>query len=153
MSLPEIMDFLVNGFIMAEDLGTPLWGVNLQSDPKFYREYSPFSFLSPVLAPFCCHIIDDTVRRRIRYDERLGLNEDYDFFLQVIRIYHKVLRFNKYYYKADHLTVQGGCGAHRTLGEELRQAEIMIKKWGPKVVTYDFNKSTNPRIRVPFKGI
>ena len=149
MNLERIYRFLENGYRMCEELGTCLWGINLQSDPKFYREYSPFSFLTPVLGPFSAHIID----KDLSYDERLGLNEDYDFALQVLRKYHKILRFNKYHYIAGHLTAKGGCGAYRILDEEKRQAEIMIKKWGNKVVKYDFSKSTNPRINVPIKGI
>ena len=144
----KLMSFIVNGFVMAEELGTVLWGLNLQSDPKFYREYSPISFLSPVLGPFSCHIVND-----LRYDERLGLNEDYDYALQVLQRYHKILRFNKYYYLAGHLTEKGGCGAYRTMDKEVAQSKIMIKKWGNKVVKYNFDKSTNPRISVPYKGI
>lgn len=147
-SLDEILSFIADGFVMAEEMGTVLWGLNLQSDPKFYREYSPFSLLSPVLGPFSCHIVSD-----LRYDERLGLNEDYDFALQVLQKYHKILRFNKYYYMAGHLTEKGGCGAYRTMDKEIAQSKIMIKKWGNKVVKYNFDKSTNPRITVPLKGI
>lgn len=132
----------------AEDLGTILFGINLQSDPKFYREYSPLSLQSPVLGTFCCILKTD-----LRYDERLGLNEDYDFALQVLRKHKKILRWGKYSYKANHLTMPGGCGAYRVLDEEKRQAEIMVKKWGSKIVRYDFKKSTNPRIRSPYKGI
>lgn len=152
MTLDRVMEFLENGFVMAEEIGTVLWGVNLQSDPKFYRQYSPFSLLSPVLGTFCCHIVTDDAKD-IRYDERLGLNEDYDFALQVLWKYRKILRFNKYYYVADHLTKEGGCGSYRTLIEEMKQAEIMQKKWGEDIVKYNFKKSTNPRLRVPLKGI
>lgn len=143
-----LMSFIVDGFVMAEELGTVLWGLNLQSDPKFYREYSPISFLSPVLGPFSCHIVND-----LRYDERLGLNEDYDYALQVLQKYHKILRFNKYYYLAGHITEKGGCGAYRTMDKEIAQSKIMIGKWGNKIVKYNFDKSTNPRINVPLKGI
>jgi len=133
----------------AKELGTVLFGMNLQSDPKFYREYSPISLSSPVLGTLSC-ILTET---EIRYDERLGLNEDYDFFLQVIQKHHKALRWNKYSYRADHLSMAGGCGAYRVLDEEKRQAEIMIKKWGNKVVRYNLKKSTNPALSTPYKGI
>lgn len=149
MKLSQILDFMVNGFVMCEELKTVLWGVNLQDDPQLYRQFSPFSFLSAVLGPFCCHIIDN----KLSYDERLGLNEDYDFSLQVLQKYHRILRFNKYYYRAGHLTAKGGCGAYRILDEEKRQSEIMIKKWGSSVVKYDFSKSTNPRIKAPYSGV
>lgn len=148
-----IMQFIENGFQMAEDLGTVLWGVNVNEARQFYREYSPFSFLSPVLGTFCCHIIDDNALNDIRYDERLGLNEDYDFALQVLHKHHKILRNNKYYYVASHLTVSGGCGSYRVLDTERKQAEIMIKKWGSDVVSYNFEESTNPIVKAPLKGI
>jgi len=144
----EFESFVDHGFRMAEELGVCLWGVNLQSDPKFYRAYSPFSFLSPVLGPFSC------IRKNpIRYDERLSLNEDYDYFLQHIQRYHKTLRFNCNWYKAGHLSQRGGCGAYRTMKEEKAQSDLMIQKWGRGVVRYDLKKSTNPRLRVPINGI
>lgn len=147
----RLMELIGTGFQMCEDVGTILWGINLTDARRVYREYSPFSFLTPVLGPFSCHIVSDT--NVIRYDERLTLNEDYDFALQVLHKYHKILRFNKYYYVAEHLTESGGCGAYRLMSEEKRQAEIMTKKWGKKVVKYNFAKTTNPKIHVPLKGI
>lgn len=133
----------------AKDFGTVLFGINLQSDPKFYREYSPLSLLSVVLGPFCCIIKENN---KIRYDERLGLNEDYDYALQVLKEYHKILRWNKYHYTAGHLGDDGGCGAYRTMDREIEQSKIMIRKWGDKV-KYDFDKSTNPVVRCGLKGI
>ncbi len=136
--------------LQAVDLGTVLFGVNLQTDRKFYREFSPITFQNPVLGPFSCII---TKGNRIRYDERLSLNEDYDYFLQVMRKYHKVLRWNKFHYRAGHLKCAGGCGAYRSLKREKEQAEIMMKKWGKSVVRYDFKRSTNPVLYVPIMGI
>lgn len=150
MSKDELLPFFMQGFRMAEELGTVLWGVNLQSDPKFYRNYSPISMLQPVLGPFCGIITTDP---NIEYDERVSLNEDYDISLQVLYHYHKVLRFNKYYYLAGHLTVEGGCGTYRTMTKEKEQAEIMRQKWGDAIVKYDFTRSPNPRLNVPLKGI
>jgi len=148
MDSKKIIHFLKNGYQMAKDLGVSLWGINLQSDPKFYREYSPFSLLSPILGTFSCHY-----KPILRYDENLFLNEDYDFFLKTINKYRKTLRFNKYYYKADHLERSGGCGAYRLKEFEIEQAEAMQKRWGNKVFKFDINKSTNGRINVPLKGI
>lgn len=146
----ELVDKIFEWSHMAEDFGTVLFWLNLQSDPKFYREYSPFSLLSPVLWPFMCIL---TKGNFLRFDERLGLNEDYDFSLQVLQKHHKIFRNNKFHYRCGHLTDKGGCGAYRVLDEEKRQAEVMIRKWGSKVVSYDFEKSTNPRINCPLKGI
>jgi len=148
MSPDKIMHFLKEGFRMAKELGVTLWGVNLQSDPKFYREYSPLSLLAPILGTLCCH-----VKPNIRYDETLFLNEDYDFFLKTIKKHRKTLRFNKYYYIADHLKSSGGCGAYRLKDFEIEQGEKMQCRWGSKVFKFNINKSTNGRINVPIKGI
>lgn len=144
----SIEALLTNGFQMVEDLGTVLWGVNLQVDPRFYREYSPFSLLSPILGPFAAFD-----RCPLRYDEDLWLKEDYDLSLQVLRRYHKALRFNKYHYQVDHFTETGGIVGMRNMPEETRQLRRLQEKWGSEVVSYDLTRSVNPRVRVPLRGI
>jgi hypothetical protein len=145
----QLLEFLEHSCNLAEELNTNLWGVNVSFDPRFYREYTPISFCSPVLGTFC-------VQRKtkgIQYDARLGLKEDYDIFLQYLNRFHKVLRLNRYYYKAAHLTVKGGCGAYRVMAEEKKQAEIMTKKWGKSVIKWTPERSTNPRINAPIPGV
>ena len=149
LNADDFGELLVHGCDLADQLGIGLWGVNLQDDPKFYREYTPFNFSAPVLGTFC-------VQKRtpgVDYDFRLGLNEDYDIFLQYLRKYRRVLRLNKYFYKAQHLTLAGGCASYRVMEEEARQAQIMIDKWGSTIVSYDLKKSTNPRLRSPIPGV
>ena len=150
MDLQHVIEMLVNGFEMAEELEVPLWGINLVDAPRCYRQYSPISFLSPVLGPFSCHVGVDSA---LRYDERLGLNEDYDYALQVLLRYRKVLRINKYFYVCEHLDQPGGCASHRSMDKERRQAEIMIGKWGESIVSYNLDKTPNPRLHVPIRGI
>jgi hypothetical protein len=150
MSTDEIWYMFEQGFQLMEDLGTVLWGVNLNNDPKCYREYSPFSMLSPVLGPF-------TAQKNVKtfwYDERLPLKEDYDLSLQVLQKYHKVLRLNRYSYVTTHLTnADGGCVDYRTMVREEEQNQLLQKKWGKKIVKYNIEKSINPIIKVPLKGI
>lgn len=136
----EIIDIM-------EDMNTVLWWFNLQSDPQFYREYSPLSFLSPVLWPFM--IIK---KNNLRFDNRLWLNEDYDYALQVLHKYWSIVRNNKWHYKADHINTKWWCGAYRTMEREKEQANIMKKKWW-SIVKYDFDKSTNPIINIPITWI
>jgi hypothetical protein len=148
MDYDHVIEFFHNGFIMAEELGTVLWGINLQTDPKFYREYSPFSFLSVVLGPFTGHI-----KSSLRYDESLPTKEDYDYALQVLHKYHKILRFNKYSYMAGHINNEkGGSISIRRMEMEKEQAKIMERKWG-KVVKFDFKKDIDPKVKIPLKGI
>ena len=142
MDYNKLLDFIDNGYSMCEELGCRLWGINLQSDPKFYRERHPITFLGAVLGTFSCHF-----KPELRYDEGLFLNEDYDFFLKNIKKYRKVLRFKKYYYVADHLNKAGGCGSYRLKDTEIEQAKIMQKRWGSKVFRFDINRSRTNNCR------
>lgn len=142
-NIDHLEQMIIDGFNLANGLNTKLWGLNLLDDPKAYRVYTPFSLQSPILGPFTA-----VIRSNIRYDERLSLNEDFDFFLQHVFQYRKTLRFNKYSYRASHLNKKGGCGAYRLMTDEVKQSQVMKKKWGKKIVRYDFNKSTNPRVLV-----
>jgi hypothetical protein len=145
----EFYQFIDKGTIMAEEVGTTMWGVNVSTDPRFYREYTPLSFSSPVLGPFC-------VQKRIKgvqYDARLGLKEDYDMFLQHLRLSHRVLRINSHWYRAAHLTLEGGCASYRVIEEEKKQMEIFQRKWGKNIVKSNLPKSTNPKINSPIAGV
>jgi len=150
----EVYEFFEDNFRLAREMGTVLWGLNLQSDKKFYREYSPFSLSSVVLAP-CFGIIKD---KDIRFDESLGLKEDYDYSLQVLRKHRKILRFNKFHYSCGHIGVKGGCSSYRTRRDENEQAERFEAKWGSRIVkikrlTQGGNTSINPVVNSPIKGI
>lgn len=154
LSEGEVYHLISEGFRMAKELGTVLWGLNLQSDREFYREYTPFSFSQVVLGPWMGIIKDPG----IRFDERLGLKEDYDYSLQVLNKYRKILRFNKYHYKAEHIEDEGGAATYRTLKEEQEQAELFQRKWGSGIVkinreTQGGNMSINPIVNPPISGI
>ena len=145
----ELKEFLENGFSIADELNVKLWGININSDKMSYREYSPISFLSPVLGPISCHL-----KNEIRYDERIPLKEDYDFFIQQIYKNRKILRFNKYFYVCKQSNLKGGCSMMRNLIEEERQFRLLEKKWGKRIIKRDIKKNDyNPIIKVPIKGI
>lgn len=148
MDVDQVDNLLQTGFQMCEDAGTVMWGLNVQSDPKFYREYSPFSFLSVVLGPFQAFSNCD-----LRYDEEIYLKEDYDMSLQVLRKYHKILRFNKFYYQVDHFDRAGGCQTYRSLQKEHDHLMKLQKKWGSRIVRFDIKKDVDPIIKTPYKGI
>jgi hypothetical protein len=147
LDLDEVDRMLATGFQMCADLGTTMWGINVQVDPKFYMAYTPFSLLNPILGPFQAFVNQD-----LRYDEDLFLKEDYDLWLRTIYRERKTLRFNKYHYMVDHLSKIGGQVANRTMIEEERQLRRLREKFGSKVVKWDLDKSINPKVRVPHKG-
>ena len=149
----EIYAFIEMAFRMCKEAGTVLWGVNLQSDKKFYRDYSPISLNSVILGPFM-----GIIRTELRFDNDLGLKEDYDYSLMVLNRYRRILRLNKYHYMSDHIKKGGGCATYRTSEAEEKQAEAFQKKWGNKIVkikrrTQGGNKSINPVVTVPINGI
>ncbi|MBU2060117.1 MAG: hypothetical protein KKB38_20595 [Gammaproteobacteria bacterium] len=146
--------FAQNAFLMCEELKTKLWGVNVVWDKRFYRENLPFSFGNIVLGP-CCGIVYD---EKMRFDERLGLKEDYDYSIQALNRYRKILRFNKYFYVMKHITSSGGCRVYRNQEKEIEQSQTLQKKWGSRIVKIERkaqhgNVSINPLINIPIKGV
>lgn len=163
----ELVAILQKYTLMAMELGTPLWGMNVNLDKQCYREYSPFSLTSVVLAPFMVH-----VKTPHRFDESIPLKEDYDFCLQTLNENRKILRVNSYHYLSRQgcnktsAGQTGGCAASRSVAEEHRQLALLQKKWGSTIVKVDsLDKSQshksekrkafdiNPIIRVPIMGI
>jgi hypothetical protein len=151
MEMHEVERLIHTGFELMHDAGTAKWGINQQSDPKFYREYSFISLTSPVLGPW--QGFSRKMLGNIRYDESLDRKEDYDMSLQVARRYHRLVRLNKYHYMVDHFGIAGGVVTQRTLAEEERQLKRLRAKWGHHVVSWDLSRSVNPRVRIPIPGI
>jgi hypothetical protein len=160
MTPDQIMAMVCHGFEMADQLGVSLWGINQNSDEMAYNQFRPFSLLSPILGPFNGHLSPD-----LRYDESVVGKDDYDFWLQNIRKYHRTFRMNKYHYIHDHGKRSGGFVSMRTKAAEEAGITRMIQKWGPKVFNVGGsagarrNRSVSPRgnvlnsmIRVPIKG-
>ena len=124
LNADEVLEFCENAFNICDDLGIKYWGMNLNIDKGAYREYTPFSFTSPILGPFQAFNDLD-----LRYSEDLPLKEDYDLSLQVLNKYRKTLRFNAYHYYVKQ-TNTGGCANYRTLDYE--KAIQIISKNGKK---------------------
>lgn len=147
----EVQEFCEAGFMLAEDLDIRYWGVNLLPDKGAYREYTPLCFRAMVLGPFQAFN-----RLDLRYDEALPLKEDYDLSLQVLNKYRRTLRFNAYHYIVKQHTNTGGCADYRTLAREKEQMQMLIRKWGSKIVQEDKSSKgydINPVIKVPIGGV
>lgn len=153
----DIEEFIEMGFMMCEEAGCTLWGVNILGDKGSYKEYTPFGFKSTVSGSFMGFVNCD-----VSFDEDLPLKEDYDFCIQVLNKYRKLLRFNMVsLVNKDHKNV-GGCADYRTLKREEEQMEMFIQKWGSDIVKVDRSKrksarenvfDINPIIRVPIGGV
>jgi hypothetical protein len=124
----QLFQIIIQGFILAADLGVKLWGVNQNKDELIHYTYRPLSLLSPILSPFTGHL-----EPFLRYDEKVQYKDDYDFWLQNILYHRKTLRFNKYHYIHDSASMPGGLVSMRTMKTETSAIDYMRKKWGPKV--------------------
>lgn len=146
---------------LAKEWGVFLWGINVNEDKQVYREYSPFSTLSYVSASFSCFLKGN----KLFYDERFNLKEDYDMTIQQLNRYRKVMRVNKFFYSKKGAEQPGGCATYRNYEKEKQQMELLIKKWGSRIVKMDQNERShnlkkekrqidfNPIVRVPIRGI
>lgn len=145
LSEKKVLETINYMFQITLDMGIGLWGMNLRDDPFAYHVNRPFSFKSPILGPFCGHVIDD-----LRYDENLTLKEDYDFFLQKMNRYKFCIRANYVSYVCDHEKLAGGCQEYRTTEFEKEQMALFRKKWGSQVVRFNERnpESINARIRL-----
>lgn len=152
----DLEGFLNNGFTMCEELGAKLWGVNILGDKGSFREYTPFSMTCTVSASFMGFINNE-----LSFDENLPLKDDYDYCVQNLNKYRKILRFNAFsLVKKDHGNL-GGCADYRSVEKEKEQLELMQIKWGTKIVRNDLTQQgkktklfdINPIVKVPIKGV
>ena len=157
----EFLSFIEENTRIADEWGTKFWGLNINQDKQVYREYAPFSTVSFIGGPFQAVLKGNP----LRYDERLPLKEDYDFTLQNLNEYRKVVRLNSYFYSVKQAEQAGGCATYRNFEKEQSQLNLLQRKWGDSIIKADNadrshnlkNKKTkidfNPVMNSPIKGI
>lgn len=151
----DIIDVIERGFLLCEDWGLKLWGVNVVSDKGSYREYTPFSTSSYISASLMGFVKND-----LRFDESIPLKEDYDYVIQNCNKYRGALRLNMFSLKKkDHKNL-GGCADYRNMIVERDNFDRLRDKWGSDIVKEDLKSSKkqkafdlNPIIRIPIKGV
>ena len=155
----EFIGFLEKYTLMCKEFGFYLWGVNSLKDPMAYKHNNPFSTLAFIGAPFSVHLKND-----LRYDESLPLKEDYDLTIQHMNEYRGCLRVNSYHYDCKQSKQVGGCATYRNYLREEEQLNMLVKKWGSKIVKVDIGRNPrrekeskkmdyNPIMKIPIKGI
>lgn len=157
LSEADALEEVEKGFQLAEEFGTPYWGVNCIPDKGAYREYTPFSFNNYLGGPFQAFILPDF---ELRYDEKLYLKEDYDLSLQAANKYRRLLRINYLNYNVKQQEGVGGCADQRTLQIEADQFRMLQEKWGSDIVRKDKSVKgrdklydINPIIKIPIGGV
>jgi hypothetical protein len=153
MSPEEAQALIIHGFNLAHEWGCVLWGINVNTDRISYQPYKPFSLTSMVLGPFMGHLDHD-----LRYDERMGSKDDYDLSLSALNKHKRILRLNKYAYRAAHGDNKGGLISMRSLDFETRYCRAIEAKWGRQIIRYPLKprKLTdllNGDVNIPIAGV
>ena len=154
MNPDRILDWMANGFNLAAGFGVKMWGLNINTDGRNYRQFLPFSLTKITLGPFQGHLNHD-----LEFDESVGSKDDYDMFLQQINTFGKVLKLNKYSYDCDHGTNSGGIVSFRTMEREIDWAKQIMRKWGKKTIQYKLPPKSMTdvlnakKINIPSKGV
>lgn len=153
----ELEERIFGMYEVMELLGAKACGVANNQDTGNYIPETPIGFTNYIAAPFLMVSTDN----ECRFDETMPLKEDYDFFIQNCRKYRKVVRFNNYFYRTLQGKNTGGCADYRTMENENRQLDLLIKKWGTKIVRRDKavrgkekkRADYNPIVKIPIKGV
>lgn len=135
MSGDECLEHFERVQIMANDMGANYGGFDYSSDNMKLKDMTPFSTTKPIFGAFLLNATDG-----LKYDERLKLNEDVDFFIQKMNNNRKVIRDNQYvtlFHGED-----GGKDSVIKYDREDQKtyAEIINQKWGYKAMVWERTK-------------
>jgi len=153
LTIEQAEALIVHGFNLAHEWGIVYWGLNCNTDGRNYQQYKPFSLTQIVNDPFTGHLDHDLL-----YDERVGTKLDYDFSLQALNRYRKILRLNKFAYACEHANNPGGLVGMRTMEVELRDCRAIERKWGRGIIKYALHPKKladilNGNVNVPIAGV
>lgn len=125
-----IWEVLLNTAGIARDLGTNLWGFNELPDKRKFDYLSPFGTRKRING-FAMGINKDGQR----FDPRLVVKQDYDFYLMTLYWKRFVWRDERYCFIARHYTNKGGLADLRSTTKEVECVKILQAKFGSHIVT------------------
>jgi len=131
--------------IMAKDMGAYYGGFEYSADLMKLKDMSPFSLNKIIFGITLINANDN-----LKYDERLRICEDVDFYLQKLNRHRRIIKDNQYcgeFYGEDG-------GADSVIGynkaEQRYFATMINNKWGYKAMEW---KKTSFRFNTKVKGI
>jgi hypothetical protein len=125
----HIWEVLLNTATIARDTGTNLFGFNEIADIRKFDYLQPFAPRKRING-FAMGIIKDDQR----FDPRLVVKQDYDFFLMSLYWKRFIWRDDRYAFLAKHYTNKGGLCSHRSTNKEIECIKILQQKFGKRVV-------------------
>ena len=138
----EVMEKLE---IMAKDMGAKYAGFDYSEDNMKLKDMAPFSLTKPIF-----YITLVNTEDNLKYDERLRINEDVDFYLQKMNNNRRILKDNQYC--ALSFGKDGGQDSviKYDRADQRYYATLINNKWGYKAMQW---KKTSFRFDHPIKGI
>lgn len=144
LSGEEALELLEKTYIKAKDINVTYAGFDYSEDKMKLKDYLPFSMNKPIFGISLIYANDN-----IRYDTRLKVNEDVEFWLQKINKCRKIFKDNQYC--AVFFGHDGGKDSviKYNRGEQKRYATMINNKWGYKAMVWERTKF---RFYTPIKG-
>jgi hypothetical protein len=131
MDFLEFLHTMETCLIMCKDTDVYLCGFSWVADDLLVTGYDFLSFKAFVSGRLVI------IRKNpLRYDEALPLRDDYDYVLQHLKRYGRVLRMKTYFHEVYKDVSPGGCGVMRNPEIENEQTLRLKRKWG-KLVKVD----------------
>jgi len=129
----HVWEVILNTAHICRDLGTSMFGFGEYADIRKFNYPSPFSTRGRING-FSMGIINDG---QVRFDPRLVVKQDFDFFLMTLYWKRFIWRDDRYAFVAKHYTNSGGLAAHRSIDMETRCIRIVQEKFGEHIVQQD----------------
>ena len=138
----EIMETLE---ILMRDADIKFAGFDYSEDNMKNKDYAPFS-----LTKFFCQVVLLDVKDGLRYDERMRVNGDLDFWVQKMQRNRRILKINQY--AAICYGEEGGAGSVIGWDESDRTKahNFINKKFGYPITTWN---KTRWEYKTPIKGV
>jgi len=132
--------------IMAKDMNAKFAGFDYSEDNMKLKDMAPFSLTKPSF-----HTVFINVSDGIRYDERLRVQGDLEYWIHKMAVNRYCLKFNQYVALTDN---EDG-GADSVIGydknDRFKGAIAINNKYGRKIITH--NKRGNQKFTIPIKGV
>lgn len=129
IGIEDTMKLFEQSFKICQNGGSKLWGLYPIANAFYMSCKNPINVKGFIIATACGIVVSD-----LRFEEEAGLKEDYDFTMQHIKKFGKVLRWNCYAVKAKHYKNKGGLTEIRTKEKEKKVCDYLKKKYPGAIV-------------------
>lgn len=140
----ECLEHFERLYIMAKDMGATYGGFDYSADNMKLKDMAPFSLTKLIYYGTLINANDG-----IRYDERLRVNEDVEFYIQKMNTGRRIIKDNQYCINT--FGDDGGQDSviQYTRAEQRKYATMINNKWGYKAMVWN---KTKFEFKTPIKG-